>query len=291
MVTLENKYLKATISSQGAELVSLYNKKNNTEYIWQADPSIWEWHAPNLFPVVGECLNGEILVDGKAYPMVRHGFTRHTKLKWIESSESHAKFSLNYNQDTLAVYPYKFELQVLYDLFDDYIRVSYKVINKDDNTIYFSIGGHPGFNIPFREGESYDDYYLEFESDTQLNKHVISAGGRFTGQTEPVQMDGNKMHLNGELFKNDALVFKRLKSRKINIRSKNHNEYISVSYPHMEFMGIWAKVGAPYVCIEPWMGCADTEGKPVDIKDKEGIEKLEHGHVFETDFTIGIYND
>ena len=291
MVTLENKYLKATVSSQGAELVSLYNKKTNTEHIWQADPAIWEWHAPNLFPVVGECVDGQILVDGKAYPMVRHGFTRHTKFKWIESSETHAKFSLNFNQATLDVYPYKFELQILYDLFDDYIRVSYKVINKDDKTIYFSIGGHPGFNIPFHDGEKYNDYYLEFDKDTQLDKHLISAGGRFTGATEPVEMDGNKMHLNGDLFKNDALVFKKIKSRRINIKSKNHNESISVCYPHMEYMGIWAKTGAPYVCIEPWMGCPDTEGKAVAIKDKEGIEKVEHGHVFETDFTIGVYND
>ena len=288
MVTLENQFLKALISSQGAELVSLYNKKTNTEYIWQADPSIWEWHAPNLFPVVGECMNGEILVDGKAYPMVRHGFTRHMRHKWIESSENHAKFSLNYNQETLASYPYKFELQILYDLFDDRIRISYKVINKDDKTIYFSLGGHPGFNIPFRAGEAYSDYYLEFDNDEQLEKHSLSKGGMFIGGTEPVPMNGNKLHLTGDLFNNDALVFKQLKSRKITIKSNNHDEFIAVCYPHMEYMGIWAKAGAPYVCIEPWMGCADTENKPMDIKDKEGIEKVEHGHVFETDITIGI---
>jgi galactose mutarotase-like enzyme len=179
-------------------------------------------------------------------------------------------------------------LQILYDLFDDKIRTSYKVINKDDKTIWFSLGGHPGFNVPFRAGEAYTDYYLEFDKDDKLDKHLLSRRGMFIGGTEPVPMDGNKLHLTKDLFNDDALVFKKLKSRKIILRSRNHDEFIAVCYPHMEYMGIWAKPGAPYVCIEPWMGCGDTENKAVDIKDKEGIEQVEHGHVFETEFTIGI---
>jgi len=289
MVTLENEFLKVSVSSEGAELLSVFNKISKIEHLWQGDPQIWDWHAPNLFPVVGRCINDQLLIDGKTYPMEKHGFARTSHFKRVESSDIHAKFSLNYNQATLAVYPYKFEFQVLYDLFDDCVRVSYKVINKDENSIYFSLGAHPAFNVPFHSNEAYQDYYIELDKEEQLERQLISTDGYFTGASELVPMDGNKIYLSKDIFNQDALVFKRLISRKVRIKSRNHNEYISVSYPHMDYLGIWAKPGAPFVCIEPWLGCADTTGKAVDIKYKEAMQELEHGHVFETDFTIGVH--
>lgn len=289
MVTLENEFLKVSVNSEGAELVSVFNKMSKIEHLWQADPKVWGWHAPNLFPVVGKCINDRLLIDGKIFPMEKHGFARTSHFKWVESTDIHAKFILNYNQATLAVYPYKFEFQVLYDLFGDYVQVSYKVINKDENSIYFSLGAHPAFNIPFHSNEAYEDYFIELEKEERLEKHLLSTEGYFTGAFEPVPMDGNKINLHKEIFNQDALVFKKLISRKVCIKSKNHNEYISISFPHMDYLGIWAKPAAPFVCIEPWLGCADTQGKAVDIKYKEAIQELEHGHVFETDFTIGIH--
>jgi len=289
MVTLENEFLKVSVSSEGAELVSVFNKMSNIEHLWQGDPEIWGWHAPNLFPVVGGCINNQLLVDGKTFSMEKHGFARTSHFKRVESTDIHAKFSLNYSQATLSVYPYKFEFQVLYDLLDDYVRVSYKVINKDENSIYFSLGAHPAFNIPFHSNEVYEDYFIELEKEERLERHLISTDGYFTGTLEPVPMDGNKIYLRKDIFNQDALVFKRLISRKASIKSKNHSKCITISYPHMDYLGIWAKPAAPFVCIEPWLGCADTQGKAVDIKYKEAIQELEHGHVFETDFTIGVH--
>jgi len=289
MVTLENEFLKVSVSSEGAELVSIFNKISKIEHLWQGDANIWGWRAPNLFPVVGRCNDDQLLVDGKTFPMEKHGFARKSHFKRVESSDIHAKYSLNYNQDTLTSYPFKFEFQVLYDLFDDCVRVSYKVINKDENNIYFSLGGHPAFNVPFHSNEAYEDYFVELEKEERLAKSPVSTDGYFTGTVENVLMDGSKIYLNKDIFNQDALVFKKLISRKAFIKSKNHKEYVSVSYPHMDYLGIWAKPGAPFACIEPWLGCADTTGKAVDIKFKEAIQNLEHGHVFETDFTIGVH--
>jgi galactose mutarotase-like enzyme len=289
MVTLENEFLKVSVSSEGAELLSIFNKKSNIEYLWQADPEVWGWHAPNLFPVVGRCINNQILIDGKTFSMEKHGFARTSHFKRVESTDIHAKFSLNYSQATLAVYPYKFEFQVLYDLFDDFIRVSYKVINKDDNSIYFSLGAHPAFNVPLYSNDVYEDYFIELEREEQLERHTISANGFFTGKPEPFPINGKRIYLNKDVFNQDAIVFKGLKSRKVSLKSKNHSGYITISYPHMDYLGIWAKPGAAFVCIEPWLGCADTEGKIIDIKYKEGMQELEHGHVFETDFAIEVH--
>lgn len=54
-------------------------------------------------------------------------------------------------------------------------------------------------------------------------------------------------------------------------------------------MGLWTKVtGAPFVCIEPWYGHADFEDFTGELKDKEGIEKLKVGQVFNSAYTVTI---
>jgi galactose mutarotase-like enzyme len=288
MAVLENEFLKVGISPKGAQLTSVYNKATQTEHLWQADPNIWPWHAPNLFPVVGGLIDDELLVDGKAYPMQRHGFARQSEFVILESDEVHVAFSLPNSEKTSHIYPYKFDFQVLYTLIENALRVTYKMINHDKKTIYFSVGGHPGFNVPFNAGEKYEDYYLEFEIAEKLETHSINPKGFFGGETHPVPAPGNRLYLTKHLFDNDALVFKNLKSREICIKSDKHEQSVSVEFPHFNYLGIWAKSGADFVCIEPWLGCADTAGKHVDISEKEEIQKLKPGHVFEAAFYISM---
>ncbi len=288
MTTIENDFLKVTIRNQGGEMTSLYNKVSGVEHLWQGDVNIWPWHAPNLFPVVGGLIANELLVDGKAYKMERHGFNRASELLLVGSNETSARFSLPYSDETLEVYPYKFDFQVCYDLIENALRVTYKVINHEHETIYFSVGGHPAFNVPFHQGESYQDYYLEFELNEKLERHLLSAEGFFTGETLPVELHGKKLPLTREMFSQDAWVFKNLRSREVIIKSHKHDQTLAVEFPHFNYLGIWAKPGADFFCIEPWLGCADTVGKQVDIKHKEAIQHLKYGHVFEAAFYISI---
>lgn len=288
MVTLENDFLKVSVRTKGAEMTSFFNKISGIEHLWQADPSQWGWHAPNLFPVVGGCHNNLIRVDGQVFPMERHGFARNSEFSVVESNGTHAKFSLTHSKETREIYPFKFAFQVLYDLFDSELRISYKVINYDDQTIWFSVGGHPAFNIPFFKDESLEDYFLEFENDEVLKKHLLSANGFFTGQSEIVLESGRKLNLNKDLFRHDALVFKDLTSRKLWLKSRKHDYALSMNFQGFNYLGIWAKGDVPFICLEPWIGCADTEGQETEFKSKEGIHSLDQGHVFEVDYTIGI---
>ena len=52
--TMENEKMSVTIADHGAELVSLYDRENQRELMWQADPAYWNRHAPILFPNVGK---------------------------------------------------------------------------------------------------------------------------------------------------------------------------------------------------------------------------------------------
>jgi len=288
MAILENDFLKVDISTKGAQLTSVYNKAAQRELLWAADPQIWGYHAPNLFPVVGGLINDELLVDGKAYPMSRHGFARTSEFILLENDENHALYSLPNCEKTLQKYPYKFDFQVLYTLIDNALRVTYKLINHDKKTIYFSVGGHPAFNVPFNKGESYEDYYLEFEIEEKLTTHLLSPEGFYTGETRPIPTKGNKLYLTRDLFKNDALVFKDLRSKEVCIKSDKHDQSISVEFPHFHYLGLWSKPGADFLCVEPWLGCADTVDKHVDISQKEDIQQLKQGHVFEAAFFISV---
>ncbi len=288
MAILENEFLKIEISTKGAQLTSIFNKTTHTEHLWQANADVWPWHAPNLFPVVGGLISNELLVDGKIYPMARHGFARTSDFFLLESDEVHAVYSLPNCEKTLQVYPYKFDFQVLYTLIDNAMRLTYKLISHDKKTIYFSVGGHPAFNVPFGKDENYEDYYLEFEIEEKLKTHLLTRDGFFTGEVEPVTLKKNKLYFSRDMFKNDALVFKNLRSRAVNIKSDKHDISISIEFPHFNYLGIWAKGGGDFVCIEPWLGCADTAGKPVDISEKEDIQKLKPGHVFEAAFFISV---
>jgi len=288
MTIIENDHLKVAISAKGAQLSSLYNKHAHIEHMWQADQSIWPWHAPNLFPIVGGLVNNELHVDGQTYNLPRHGFARQSEFEVLETSANHAVFQLAANQETSAVYPYQFAFQVLYDLIDNALRVTYKVINLDDKAIYFSVGGHPAFSVPFGSDGNYEDYYLEFEAAENLETHLLTAEGYLSGETRPVKLNGKNLFLTRHLFDADALVFQNIQSKIVTIKSIKHRHSLSLEFPHYKHLGIWAKPGANFVCIEPWLGYADAAGSSTDLSQKPAIQKLEKGHVFEAPYYISI---
>ena len=71
---ISNGVISIAAVLQGAELVSL--AKGGVEYLWQADPAVWNRSAPNLFPFVGKLNGGVYRYEGKTYPMTPHGFAR-----------------------------------------------------------------------------------------------------------------------------------------------------------------------------------------------------------------------
>jgi galactose mutarotase-like enzyme len=288
MTILENDHLRVSIRPKGAELTSIFHKPTGIEHLWQADPTVWGWHAPNLFPIVGGCLNNHLLIDGKTYPIERHGFARQSTFETTESTATHAVFSLLSNETTRVHFPYAFEFQLMYELDGPRLTITYRVVNQDDKTIFFSVGAHPAFAVPFYVNEAYEDYFIEFEQAEPLETHMLSATGLFTGETREVHTEANRLRLTKHLFDSDALVFKNLTSRRVAIRSDKHNHAVMVKYPAFPYLGLWAKPGAPFVCIEPWLGCADSEGQPKPIQEKEAIQQAGEGKVFEASFSIEI---
>ncbi len=290
MPFLENDLLKIEIKSKGAELCSIRSIKNNTEFVWEANPNVWGSHAPNLFPIIGAMKDDSYMYNGKKYNMPKHGFARHNKdFKVISNSNSEVTFQLKSNDELRAIYPFEFEFLMTYELKDNELLIHHTVKNTDSKTMYFSLGGHPAFACPLFKDESYTDYFLEFEKQETSKSYLLNmATGLVSDKTKPVFDSPNTINLHGDLFNEDALIFKDLTSRQVALKHKQKGEILNVKFEGFPFLGIWAKPNAPYVCIEPWNGIADSESTNQQIKDKEGIVTLEPKKSFKATYSITL---
>ncbi len=287
--SIENEFLEISVKETGAELCSIINKKNKKEYIWQADTEIWESHAPNLFPIIGVIKNGVFKYEGKEYSVPKHGFIRHNKkIRLKERSEHQLVFELLYSEETLEMYPFKFDFRIAFTLNGNSLEVNHHIINLDKKPIFFSLGGHPAFNILHFENEKIEDYSLEFDMKMNLETYLLNEDGLVSSRTESILKNGRKIQLTDHIFDHDALIFKNINSKKVDLVSAENGRILSVEFKDFRNLGIWAKPGAPYVCIEPWLGIADVEGTDQDLKKKEGIVKLAAGNEFNADYTISI---
>src|SRR5438309_11070736 len=110
VATIENDFLKISAKASGAELISIKNKKNDLEYLWQGDPQFWGRRAPVLFPIVGKLKNNTFKAEGKNFQLPQHGFARDNYFELVESKTSSLLYSLKSSNEILKSYPYKFEL-------------------------------------------------------------------------------------------------------------------------------------------------------------------------------------
>lgn len=279
--TITNSHLTAQIKHFGAELFSLKNDQN-TEYIWEGNPAFWGKHSPVLFPIVGSLKNNSYLIDGKKFHLNRHGFAREMEFELIAKSEESATFSLISTADTKKIYPFDFELLIIYSLKDNKLNIDYKVVNKNNSIMPFSIGAHPAFALP----GNFEEYSLAFQEDEML-KYYLLEEGLISNSSNNIALDHGQLGLKYKLFEKDALVFKTLKSKSITIL-KNTNPILKINFSDFPNLGIWTMENAPFLCIEPWFGYSDTLEENIDFLKKEGIQLLEKNKIFESNFNIQI---
>ena len=289
MVTLENDFLIVKIKTKGAELNSAFNKLTKLEYMWSGDPKVWGKTSPVLFPIVGQLKGNTYLYKDKSWSLPRHGFARDMEFAVDEENKSAVTFSLTDSEMSLEKYPFQFTLLIEYVLHDDSLQVIYRVRNNDDESMYFSLGAHPAFKVPLIQGTSYNDYYLQFNHEENFMRWPISPEGTIEIMPYQMQRDKRRINLTKELFTEDALVFKNLKSDMISIRSDKHGHGLDFGFSKFPFMGIWAAPQADFVCIEPWCGIADSVQHNQKLEMKEGINLLNKDDLWERSWKVKFY--
>jgi galactose mutarotase-like enzyme len=283
---LQNNLVSVKINSFGAELMSMFSKETDIEYIWQADEKVWARHAPNLFPIVGKLKDGEFIYQDKSYQLSQHGFARDSEFICVDHTNDYLLFELTASEESLKNYPFHFSFQIGYKLIENNLETSYSVFNPDNCDLYFSVGAHPAFNCPLQKNESFNDYELIFPNKNSLSINTLN-DGLITSQTKSIVLNNHKINVSKQLFDNDALVFMNSQINEVQLASIKTKHGVTLISENWPYFGIWTKKNTEnFICLEPWQGIADNEISNKNILNKTGIIKLQSQHYFNCSFNI-----
>ncbi|MCL1987866.1 MAG: aldose 1-epimerase family protein [Firmicutes bacterium] len=289
---LQSDAFSVAINEYGAELCSFLSKSTKTEYLWQKNPKFWDRQAPVLFPFVGRLKDAKYSYNGKTYEMPIHGFAPTTHFTTSGNTmDSTIVFSCSDTPQTHKIYPFAFDLDVIFSLQWNLLQIVYRLVNKTDGNMYFSMGSHEGFACPIAENESFSDYYLEFDNDNTYKALTVTPNGFMTEPYCTILDDDRRLHLDYKMFDNTSIVLENVPSNKVILGTKKSKRKVVLEYYNAPNLVLWSQPNAPYICIEPWHGLPDFDNynSPVDITKKQGIICLKKGETFYWQHDISIY--
>ncbi|WP_186429595.1 aldose 1-epimerase family protein [Clostridium sp. BSD9I1] len=287
--TIRNNNLTVTTSSLGGELQSVLGK-DGTEYLWQGDINTWNYKALNIFPYVARLTKGQYIFEGNTYYMDIHGFAYSLEFEVENRTSDSISFVLHHNEETMKQYPFLFTYKIHEKLVENTLEITYEVINNDNKTMYFGLGGHPGFNVPAEDGLKFEDYYLEFKECKTPYRVGMSDTCFVEGEDTPYMMrDGKYIDLKHNLFDDDAIILRDV-SREVTLKSHNGRKSITVSYPDMDYLGLWhwPKIEIPYICIEPWTSLPSRQDIIEDISKQPNLISLKPKESYRNKWSISI---
>ena len=295
MQTLKNDVLTVQVSDFGAELQSIV--KNGYEYLWQGNPAFWGRRSPVLFPIVGSVWEKKYRVDGKEYEMGQHGIARDMGFEMVSSSDSEVWYRLESNEETLAKYPWPFVLEIGYRLSGSELEVLWKVTNPGSEEMFFQIGAHPAFNYPDYDEAKAERGYFVFDGSTehapsQLECIRIREKGCVDAEVKHplVLEEGGVLPLDKNTFDViDTIMLQDGQVSEVSLLRPDRTPYLTLRFD-APVVGLWSPPckNAPFICIEPWYGRCDRAGFAGDFREKDWVNALAPGAVFEASYTIVV---
>lgn len=293
MRVMENEVLKVTVADAGAELSSVFDKETQTERIWNADPAVWNRHAPILFPFVGRVVGGVYRYDGKQYEMkTQHGFARDLVFECVEETGVSVTHRLLPTESTRAVYPFEFELFVRHE-FDAEdprkLHVNWIVKNNGNGEMLYFIGAHPGFSLPTAKDSDKEDYYFEIPGREELSSIRVSKESGFAvPETHyPLKTDNGFFRFSDDVY--DTIIFDEQNIDTIRIAGPDRMPYVTMECAGFPFLAIWAKREGNFICLEPWFGRTDDDGFTGTLEQKASVLKLAAGESKETAYSMKFH--
>ena len=282
LFTLENDELLVTVARRGAELTRIYDKKADREVLWCAEPSVWNRHAPVLFPFVGKCYEGAYVHDGKEYGMTPHGFARDMDFEPLLCDMDECWFRLKDTPETYEKYPFHFEVEIGHRLEGRTIEVMWKVANTDSGEMLFMMGGHPAFQVP--EGKNIYDFTFEFNRrgcrEGQFTDCLHYLAPNANGY-EKEELQGNLKLSEGRVpltkgFFDTALTYMFDEAQVSSVSLMvDGSPYVTLECSDFPYLGIWTMEAThPFVCLEPWYGICASDGYKGELKERRGIISL-----------------
>ncbi len=279
---IQNEHLSAGISSLGAEIRSLKDRQSGEEFIWQINPEVWGSSAPVLFPAIGSLKDGYVLHKGEKYALPKHGIIRNNQdLKFQQISDSECSFSLESSPATAKLYPFEFRFRVSYKLEGRRLIMEYHIENLGDELMPFICGGHTAYALPLKDGFRLNDYQVQFPTPAEsIEALTLAESGLLGSRKRNFPLEKGALVLNQDIFKEDALIFANVNCEEVILKKPGQQSDLRIVFKGYPHLALWAKPGADYVCIEPWLGLPDREEEPTDLSEKSTYRFLEAGNSF-----------
>lgn len=283
--TLKADELEIQVSSLGAELQSVKGK-DGYEYLWQGDPAYWTGRSPILFPIIGGLPDETYTWKGQAFHMASHGFAKRTEFELSNKTENTLELKISDTEETRAQYPFAFDFYVIYTIKGNTLSEGFRIVNRNDDVMPFSVGGHPAFNCPMETGKDYSDYVIRFEKPETADRR-IKANKVLTGEVWPFLDNESEKPLAHSWFYNDAVILHGLKSNWVELTAGGR--CVHMDFTGFPDFGIWSCANdGPYVCLEPWFGVDSTKGDSGKFEEKEGLVYLDAHQTFEAAFHMTL---
>ena len=281
--TIENQYLKLTVTTFGAQVKSVIRKEDGVEHMWQADPSVWGYHAPILFPHCGKLVDGIMEAKGRTYASAPHGFARLMEHSFVEQTEDSIVLELTDSEETYAKWPYHFRLVSTFRLEGDTLHHTLTVENRDEDKLYFGIGFHPAYALPFDDKHQATDYELRFSSLESPLCLSTQPTGLINGECYYLGRNIRSLPIDQNLFANDSHCMVNLTSKYFGIFEKDSRRGVVCKIEEFPYTLIWSKPGMPkFVCIEPWQSLPSPDNGDTSWENKPAAAILNPGESWST---------
>lgn len=288
---IENEILKASVRAYGAELCSLVKKETGEQYLWSGDAKYWTGISPLLFPVVGNFRDKQYRYQGKTYTMKQHGFAREKEFSLVSRTENELWLAIEDDPETYSQYPFRFRLEAGYRLEGNTLQVMWKVKNREDRVMYFSIGGHPALRCPLSGEPDKTKAYLGFEDDDDTLDYLMvdPATNRVGDKVHSFHLEDGLHRITPGMFDYDALMFDNYQIKVAYLAGPDRKPYVRL-HTQAPVTAFWSpeKTDAPFVCFEPWYGVPDGVDFSGTLEERKWEQQAEPNGTFEAGYTLEI---
>lgn len=272
---IESKQFKISVLKKGAQLCEFINKLNNEAILWDSNPDFWAKHSPILFPNIGKIKNDFYTLQHQTYQLPKHGFVKDADWDLVNLDSNSITLKTCSTPQTLEMFPFDFEILVSFILLENGLKVEHLVKNTGLNSMYFSIGAHPAFKIPFHPDSNFSDYDLQFDKNEICNELNLTPDGFLLNTQNNLLNQNSTIPLNEDLFYQDTVIIPDLKSRKLVVKHQKINEkQLVFSWHNFNYLAIWKPKNAPFICLEPWQGLPDYNQQDGNWLNKKGNDCL-----------------
>jgi galactose mutarotase-like enzyme len=220
---------------------------------------------PVLFPAPGVLPGGTYPVEGREYPMRRHGFAR--DLPWEVRTQEAARvvLALRHSEQTLREFPWRFEALLTVTLVGSALHLSFTAENRDSRPMPLHLGYHPYFFVPqATKAATRVETDASRAWDNRQGTTVAFSGLELTGP----EVD---MHLLDHSLQGTTLE-----------RGPGLRPVELAWSPSFTTLVVWTLAGRDFVCVEPWTAPGGA------LKTGQGLLTVAPGATFASEFEISV---